>query len=59
MGEEESKKGGKTEEEKAQLLARAKELLGEDQMPASKDEETDMMEESLSDSDGSGDMDGE
>ena len=28
-------------------------------MPAYKDEETDMMEESLSDSDGSSDMDGE
>ena len=40
------------------MLAKAKELLGEDRMP-SREEEADMLEESLSESDDSVDMDGE
>ena len=40
------------------MLAKAKELLGEDRMP-SREEEADMLEESLSESDGSVDIDGE
>ena len=47
------------DEDKAALLAKAKELLGEDKMPSTADAEADMMEESLSDSDASGDIDGE
>lgn len=41
------------------MLAKAKELLGEDKMPTATDQEAEMMEESLSDSDGSDDIDGE
>ena len=41
------------------MLAKAKELLGEDKMPTANDQEAEMMEESLSDSDGSDDIDGE
>jgi len=40
------------------MLAKAKELLGEDRIQ-SREEEADMLEESLSESDGSVDMDGE
>ena len=47
------------DDDKAALLAKAKELLGEDKMPSTADAEADMMEESLSDSDASGDIDGE
>lgn len=65
MQDEESKKasakGSSQEEEKDHMLAKAKELLGEDKMPKSSanENEADMMEESLSDSDGSADIDGE
>lgn len=52
-------KPDKTEEEKDQLLAKAKELLGEGKMPLTSEQEAEMMEEPLSDSDGSEDMDGE
>ena len=59
----EKKSGDKTEEEKEQMLAKAKELLGEGKVAtatsASAANEADMLEESLSDSDGSADMDGE
>jgi len=41
------------------MLAKAKELLGESKIPSTRDEEAEMMEEPLSDSDGSEDMDGE
>ena len=61
---DEDKKGGasaKTEKEKEELLAKARELLGEDKMPKTSqtDYDDDMMEEPLSDSDCSDDMDGE
>ena len=49
----------RTEEEKEDMLAKAKELLGESKIPSTRDEEAEMMEEPLSDSDGSEDMDGE
>ena len=62
MQDEESKtaasKGNKTEEEKDEMLAKAKELLGEGKVSKS-DQEAEMMEEPLSDSDGSEDIDGE
>ena len=52
--------GHKTEEEKDEMLAKAKELLGEGKMSKSSDQqEVEMMEEPLSDSDGSEDIDGE
>ena len=51
-------KGNKTEEEKDEMLAKAKELLGEGKISKS-DQEAEMMEEPLSDSDGSEDIDGE
>lgn len=45
------------------MLAKAKELLGEGKIPSgsktTSDQEAEMMEEPLSDSDGSDDMDGE
>lgn len=73
LQDEESKAGSaggasgganRTEEEKDAMLAKAKELLGEGKIPASStktasDQEAEMMEEPLSDSDGSEDMDGE
>ena len=73
LQDEESKSGSagasgssgiRTEEEKDAMLAKAKELLGEGKIPPASlktaaDHEAEMMEEPLSDSDGSEDMDGE
>ena len=61
LADEDARSATKTEEEKAMLLAKAREMLGEDKVPGGshKDEEADVMEESLTDSDGSADMDSE
>lgn len=56
--DQKAKKGGKGGDEDKDSLAKAKELLGENKMPT-KDQEVDMEEEPLSDSDCSEDIDGE
>ena len=56
---EEEAKRDKAKPDKDAMLAKAKELLGDDKVGASADAENDVLEESLSDSDGSADIDGE
>ena len=55
---EDEKTGPAPKQEEKDAMTKAKELLGEDRMPT-KEEEADMMEESLSDSEGSEDFDGD